>query len=58
MIINVIILLLLLLLLLIIIIIIINVLLIPYYSSALYSLFKRLIIKMSKNLQTPKRSKK
>ena len=42
----------------IIIIIIINVLLIPYYSSALYSLFKRLIIKMSKNLQTRKRSKK
>ena len=41
----------------IIIIIIINVLLIPYYSSALYSLFKRLIIKMSKNLQTRKRSK-
>ena len=42
----------------IIIIIIINVLLIPYYSSALYSKFKRLIIKMSKNLQTRKRSKK
>ena len=41
-----------------IIIIIINVLLIPYYSSALYSKFKRLIIKMSKNLQTGKRSKK
>ena len=40
------------------IIIIINVLLIPYYSSALYSKFKRLIIKMSKNLQTGKRSKK
>ena len=39
-----------------IIIIIINVLLIPYYSSALYSKFKRLIIKMSKNLQTGKRS--
>ena len=42
----------------IIIIIIINELLIPYYSSALYSKFKRLIIKMSKNLQTGKRSKK
>ena len=42
----------------IIIIIIINVLLIPYYSSALYSKFKRLIIKMSKNLQTGKRSKR
>ena len=42
----------------IIIIIILNVLLIPYYSSALYSKFKRLIIKMSKNLQTGKRSKK
>ena len=41
-----------------IIIIIINVLLIPYYSSALYSEYKRLIIKMSKNLQTGKRSKK
>ena len=38
--------------------IIINVLLIPYYSSALYSKFKRLILKMSKNLQTGKRSKK
>ena len=38
--------------------IIINVLLIPYYSSALYSKFKRLIIKMSKTLQTRKRSKK
>ena len=41
-----------------IIIMIINVLLIPYYSSALYSKFKRLILKMSKNLQTGKRSKK
>ena len=41
-----------------IIIIIINVLLILYYSSALYSKFKRLIVKMSKNLQTGKRSKK
>ena len=42
----------------IIIIIIINVLLITYYSSALYGKFKRLIIKMSNNLQTGKRSKK
>ena len=42
----------------IIIIIIINVLLIPYYSSALYRKFKRLIIEMSKNLQTGKTSKK
>ena len=40
----------------IIIIIIINALLIPYYSTALYSKFKRL--KMNKTLQTGKRCKK
>ena len=40
----------------IIIIIIINAFLIPYYSTALYSKFKRL--KMNKNLQTGKRCKK